>query len=142
MAGRRLVFLVDLVRFDEATHGDRFEIQRFGPTTLLIGRPALRHTEVAALAATRAVLEEVVFQWDALPRGPIRSDWIYWRIDRRHEHAFVPEPDLAIEWALLGRLARAQGDSAAAREARMQVAARRRETRLPGQVRASWSQLV
>jgi hypothetical protein len=141
LAGRRLAFLVDLVDFDEATHGKRFEIERFETTTLLIGRPELPLSPVASLAATRAVLEEVLLQRDALPRGPIHSDWIYWRIDRQHEHAFVPEPDLVIEWALLDRLARAQGDTVAAREARARVAARKRLILPKGEVRASWSLL-
>jgi len=138
LAGRRLAFLVDLVDFDASAWSDRFELERFGPTTLLLAHPGLPRDEASAVAATRAVLEQVVAQREALPRGPIRADWVYWRIDRRHEHAFVPEVDLAIDWAMIARLARAQGDVAAAARARALSAERRREIRLPGEVRASW----
>jgi hypothetical protein len=141
LSGRRLAFVVDLVSFDEATHAEQFAIERFGPATLLVARPELPQVETTAVAVTRAVLEEVVHQRAALPRGPIRSDWVYWRIDRRHEHAFVAETELAIEWAVLARLARAAGDRQAAGRARAKVAELRRGVRLPGQVRASWSLL-
>lgn len=142
LAGRRLAFLVDLVDFDPAALGDRFELERSGPTTLLLARPELPRDEASAVAATRAVLAQLVEAREALPRGPIRSDWVYWRIDRLHEHAFVPELDLSIDWALLARLARAAGDRDTAARARSLSAERRREVRLPGEVRAAWSLLL
>ena len=141
LANRRLAFVVDLVDFDDEVHGGRFDVSRFGPTTLLIADEGLPRDEGSAVAATRDVLEAIVHQWGALPRGEVRSDWIYWRIDRRHEHAFVPESDLAIAWSLLARVARAEGDTAFDREARARVVALDREIRRPGEVRSAWSLL-
>jgi hypothetical protein len=142
LAGRRLAFLVDLVAFDETDFRERFELARFGPTTVLVAHRELPRDEATAVAATRAVLEAVIAEREALPRGAIREGWVFWRIHRRHEHAFLPEVDLAIDWALLARLARAEGDASAAARARAQVERYRGEIRRPGEVRASWQLLV
>jgi hypothetical protein len=142
LAGRRLAFLVDLVELDGTGLGDRFALERFGPTQLLLAREDLPRDEASAVAATRAVLAAVLASRESLPRGPIRQDWVFWRIHRRHEHAFVPEVGLAIDWALLARLARAEGDADAAARARARATRYRREIRRPGEVRASWGLLL
>jgi len=141
LADRRLAFLVDVATFDEARFDAHFEVERFGSTTLLLARPELDRSEAAAVAATRAVVERVVEELETLPRGPISSDWVYWRIDRRHEHAFVPDSDLIAAWALLGNLARAEGDTETFQRARARVAALKGELRRPSQVLASPSLL-
>lgn len=81
---RPVVFLVDLVPFDDPAWGADFTLTRFGDTTVL-QRSDGAAGEKRALRDLERVTHEVLAYINSRPAP---SDWIYWKVDPEHQSLF------------------------------------------------------
>lgn len=140
-ARKTTIYVVDLVPLENCEELDELNIEKFGNVSVLYRRKTGRPTALETLSDMEIITKQMIRYLEQNDTQEITADWVYWRVDAKHDHMLVSRRTLPYYYYLLAAVQERLGKISAAERSWKMGEWWSRRIRPPGTVRSSWTML-